>query len=328
MSSRQLIGVDVGGTKLAVATLEAGRLEVREPMPTAAASADALIDEVAGAIETVRTERSAAVGIGVPSVVEFETGRVKWSANVKLADVSLRTVLEGLLGLPVIVDNDTNCAALAEAHDEVHPGVTDLVMFTLGTGVGGGLVLGGRVYRGATGAAGELGHTLIGARLDHGAPEALGFPQPGSLEGLASGHVLDALAEETAREHHESALGRLRARGDEVRGADVVTAAQAGDAYGRALLELLGERLGVAIANAINTFDPHVVVIGGGLAAAGELLLEPARRIARRFVVPGAGDATEIRLARYGADAGVRGAALLARQELEAGRRDGAPTSS
>jgi glucokinase len=103
-----------------------------------------------------------------------------------------------------------------------------------------------------------------------------------------------------------------------VRGRDVVAAAQGGDAYARDLVTLLGQRLGVGIANAINTFDPEVVVIGGGVAAAGELLLGPALESARRFVVPGAGEATEIRLARYGADAGVRGAALLPDHELGA----------
>jgi glucokinase len=172
------------------------------------------------------------------------------------------------------------------------------------------------VYRGATGAAGELGHTIIGAHLEHGAIAAGAFPQEGSLESLASGRALDALTQAAARAHPGSALGLLQARGVPVRGADVVAAAQAGDAEARSLVTLLGERLGVGIANAMNTFDPDVVVIGGGVARAGELLLGPARETARRFVVPGVGEATEIRLARYGSDAGVRGAALLADHEL------------
>lgn len=316
--SRQLIGVDVGGTKLAVATLQSNTLDVRHVLPTEAASTDALIDEIVGAVETVRSRGTRAVGVGVPAVVEFATGRVKWSANVKLADVPLRTLLEERLGLPVFVDNDTTCAALAEAHDGARLAVRNLVMVAVGTGVGGGLVLDGRVYRGATGAAGEIGHTLIGAQLEHGAPPARGFPQEGSLEALAAGRTLDALAEATAHSQPGSALGLLRARGALVRGPDVVAAAQGGDAYARDLVTLLGQRLGVGIANAINTFDPEVVVIGGGVAAAGELLLGPALESARRFVVPGAGEATEIRLARYGADAGVRGAALLPDHELGA----------
>lgn len=316
--SRELIGVDVGGTKLSVATLQAGRLGARHKFPTAAASADALIEEIVDAVETVRSRETAAVGIGVPSVVEFATGRVKWSVNVRLADVPLRSVLEKRLALPVFVDNDGNCAALAEAHDGARMAVRNLVMIAVGTGVGGGLVLGGRVYRGATGAAGELGHTVIGADFERGPPVARGFPQEGSLESLASGRALDALAEAAARAHPESVLGLLRARGVVVSGREVVAAAQAGDAQARAVVGLLGQRLGVGIANAINTFDPEVVAIGGGVATAGELLLGPARETARRFVVPGIGEATEIRLARYGAEAGVRGAALLAAHELDA----------
>jgi glucokinase len=301
MMATQLIGVDVGGTKLSVATLQDGTLDLHGVMPTAAANAGALVDEIANAVESVRSRETAAVGIGVPSVVEFATGRVKWSVNVTLADIPLRTILEERLDLPVFVDNDTNCAALAEACDGLRVVVENLVMLTVGTGIGGGLVLGGRVYRGATGAAAELGHTLIGARLEHGAPRAGPFPQEGSLESLASGSALDALA------------------GKGARGPDVVAAAQTGDAHARGLLALLGERLGVGIANAINTFDPDVVVIGGGVAAAGELLLAPARETARRFVVPGIGEQTEIRLARHGAEAGVRGAALLAAHELGTG---------
>jgi glucokinase len=193
----------------------------------------------------------------------------------------------------------------------------ELVMLTVGTGIGGGLVLGGRIYRGATGAAGEIGHTLIGADLEDGAPAAGGFPQAGSLESLASGRALDQLGARLARDQPRSTLGR-EAQQQSVHGAEVVAAAQQGDEDALALIGLLGERLGVGIANAINVFDPEQVVIGGGVASAGKSLLEPARRTARRFVLPGVGERTEIRLARHGPKAGVLGAALLAGHELEA----------
>jgi len=315
--SRQLIGIDVGGTKLSVGSLHDGKLDGPQVIPTAVASAQALMDEIAGAVEAVRSGETAAIGIGVPSVVEFATGRVKSTVNLELADVLLRTVLQERLELPVFVDNDATCAALAEAYDGTDMAVQNLVMITVGTGVGGGLVLGGRVYRGATGAAGEIGHTLIGAALEHGAPPAGSFPQAGSLESLASGRALDELGARLAREDPGSALGR-EAEEHPVQGAEVVAAAQQGDENARAVIRLLGERLGIGIANAINVFDPELVVIGGGVATAGELLLEPARQIARRFVLPGVGERTEIRLARHGPNAGVLGAALLARHELEA----------
>jgi glucokinase len=316
--STQLIGVDVGGTKIAVASLRGTTLTDGPRLPpTAAGGEAALIDQIVAAVEAVRGPDAAAVGVGVPSVVDFATGTVKSSVNVELSDVPLRAVLQERLGLPVFVDNDATLAALAEAHDEGRMVVRDLVLFTVGTGIGGGLVLGGRVYRGATGAAGEVGHTLIGADLARGAPAPAGFPQPGSLESLGSGRALDALAAELSRARPGSVLGRL---GDshEVHGVDVVEAARQGDADAQALIRLIGERLGIGIANAINLFDPEVVAIGGGVAAAGELLLEPARRTALGFVLPGVGERTEIRLARHGQRAGVLGAALLAAHELEA----------
>ena len=144
-----------------------------------------------------------------------------------------------------------------------------------------------------------------------------GFPEPGSLEAMASGHALDGLAQEAAKAHPDSALGRIRAAGRAVTGVDVVDAAHAGDATAISTVELWAERVGIGVANAINTFDPDEVVIGGGAARAGELLLRAATRIARAYVLPGLGTRTTIRLARFGPRAGVLGAAMLALQELE-----------
>src|SRR5215211_2959886 len=207
--SGHLIGVDVGGTKVAVATLEDERLSSPSVQPTQALSADGLVGEIVGAVESVRADRTRAVGVGVPSIVEFATGRVRSSVNLHLADFDLRGVLEDRLGLPVFVDNDATVAALGEAFDDGGRAIVqNLVMFTVGTGVGGGIVLGGRVYRGSTGAAGELGHTLIGASFDEGPPRPAGFPQPGSVESLAAGRVLDHIGGEIAVERPDSALGQ------------------------------------------------------------------------------------------------------------------------
>jgi glucokinase len=193
----------------------------------------------------------------------------------------------------------------------------NLVMITVGTGIGGGLVLGGRIYRGATGGAGELGHTLVAADLSARFPAAERFPQPGSLERVAAGSALDRLGAQVAATHPRSALGRRRASGRSVLGADIVRAARGGDPAAMGALETWAERVGIGVANAINTFDPDEVVLGGGGARAGELLLEPARRVARSYVVPGLGRNTRIRLARHGARAGVLGAGLLALHELD-----------
>jgi glucokinase len=280
---QRLIGVDVGGTKVSVAVLEDGRLSDPTITPTDLSSSDALVEQLVTAIQAAGP--ATAVGIGVPSVIDFATGTARSSVNIPLQGVPLRHTLTERLGIPTFVDNDATVAALAEAHDdEMRPLADIVVMFTVGTGVGGGIVIGGRTFRGA--------------------PPAGGFPHPASLEHHAAGRALDR-------------LGLERGIGD---GYAVVAAARTGDPAGLDAMRILGEALGIGIANAINTFDPDLVIVGGGVSTAGELLLRPARESAQRFVVKGVGTRTQIRLARYGPQAGVRGATLLAGQELELGR--------
>ena len=297
-----VVGLDVGGTKIAAGAMCGGDLGERRVTPTPTSSPEAVVDELVAAVEAVRPPDLAAVGAGIPSVVDWKTGRTRSGVNIPLADVPLRQVLEDRLGVPVFVDNDANVAALAEASEGARIVVRHLVMLTVGTGVGGGLVLNHRPYRGATGAAAELGHTLIAADIEHGPPPVNErAPHPGSLELVASGRALGRLAQE-----HGFPDGRA-----------AVQAAREGDEAALAALTAIAERLGLGIANAITTFDPDVVAVGGGVAAAaGELLLDPAVATARRFLIPGVGEQTEIRLARYGNDAGTRGAALLAAHEL------------
>jgi len=315
-----VIGVDLGGTKVAVAPLVGRHFGDSVLLPTDRSGSGNLIEQLVAMVGRVRGESLDAVGIGVPSIVEFDTGRVVSSVNVPLKDVPLRQVLGERLGVPVFVDNDATVAALAEAHDaELRLVAHNLVMITVGTGVGGGIVLGGRIYRGATGGAGELGHTLVGLDLSREAvPAPTGFPQPGSLEAVAAGHALDKLALRAAEFVPDSALGRLKAEGKEVAGAEAVDCAEHGDPAAQRIIEIWAERVGIGIANAINTFDPEEVVIGGGAARAGDRLLEPAKRVALGYVVPGLGRRTSVRLAWHGVRAGVLGAALLAAQEIEA----------
>ena len=312
-----VVGVDLGGTKIAFACFDGHELAESTIVATDTSGSDALIEQLVEGVGRCRGARLDGVGVGVPSVVEFSTGRVVSSANIPLRDVPLREALGERLGVPVFVDNDATVAALAEAHDlDLRMVARDLVMLTIGTGIGGGLVLGGRIYRGATGAAGELGHTMVGMEMRGPVPEAGRFPQPGSLEGEAAGHAFDALVAAYARSHPDSSLGRRLAVGEHLTGVQAVDAARDGDADAREMIEQWGERVGIGIANAINTFDPEEVVIGGGAVRAGELLLAPARRTAAEYVLPGLGSATTIRAARHGVRSGVLGAALLAAHEL------------
>jgi glucokinase len=315
VSDGSFIGMDVGGTKVATAVLENGSFETFEPIPTLTHSGEQLVDQIVAEIERFRSRSTLAVAVGLPSIVDSATGSVRHSVNLPLSNVPLRATLSERCGLPVYVENDASCAALAEAQVAGQIVCENLVMFTIGTGVGGGLVLNGKLYRGMTSAV-ELGHTLLALDLDEGAPAEPGaFPQPGSLERLASGRALDRLALAAARAHPQSFLGERLAAGEEITGHDAVDGARADDRESRQVIRVLGERLGIGIANAINTFDPDEVVIGGGVSLAGDLLLVPAERTARRHTVPGLGANTKIRLARHGPQAGVLGAATVAAQE-------------
>ena len=285
------LGVDVGGTKVAVASVEGNDARHAVEHPTPLESTEALLDCIEGAVREVAAKAGEpdAVGVGVPSQIEWATGTVLASVNIPLADVPLREELGRRLGVPVYVDNDASCAALAEAHAI---GSRELVMLTLGTGVGGGIVTGGQIFRGAHGLGGELGHVVVEAD----GPECPGScPNRGCLEALCSGTAL------------ERAAGR--------KGREVVEAARAGDAEAQAHLDRLGRYLGIGISNMVNAFQPEVVAIGGGLSAAADLFLETAIDEAAARALPTLWERAIVQVAQAGNAAGVIGAGLLALQE-------------
>jgi glucokinase len=255
-------------------------------------STEALLEGIESVIREVTAAAGdpEAIGIGVPSQVEFATGTVLASVNIPLAGVPLREELGRRFGVPVYVDNDASCAALAEA-DAI--GATELVMLTLGTGVGGGIVTRGRIFRGAHGLGGELGHVVVEAD----GPECPGggCPNRGCLEALCSGTALERDA------------GR--------KGREVVEAARGGDAAAQAHLDRLGRYLGIGISNMVNVFQPEVVVIGGGLSAAADLFLETAVGEAGSRALPALWERARVQVAQAGNAAGVIGAGLLALQE-------------
>jgi len=311
-----VLGIDVGGTKVAVAEIDGGRVRAALERPTDVSSAPALLAGVEAAAKEIveETGRPAAIGVGVPSQIEFATGRVVQSSNIPLEGVALRDELGRRLGAPVIVDNDANCAALAEAHAAPEEPVTrNLVMLTLGTGVGGGVVIDGRIFRGSSGLGAELGHMVI----DADGPECPGkCPNRGCLEAFCSGTALGRDATDLGREQPGTALGQMVAERGKASGRDAVEAARKGDAPAVALLELLGTRLGIGVASIVNAFEPQRIVIGGGLSAAGDLFMEAVRREAVARALPALFERVSLSLAGAGPAAGVIGAGLLAAQEL------------
>src|SRR3954453_17080011 len=284
-----IVGVDVGGTKVAAAEVVGQRAHGLIELPTDLRGPDELLAGIEEAVRQVVGDRGApaAIGIGAPSQVEYATGRVMSSVNIPLEGIPLKQELSSRLGAPVFVDNDANVAALAEAYwaEGTAEGerVDYVVMYTLGTGVGGGIVIDGRIFRGAHGLGAELGHLVI--RAD--GPECPGnCPNHGCLEALCSGTALGRDANEWAKDMPDSALGRrLKANGD-VSGRDVVAEAHDGDPDALRMLERYADNLGVGISNVINIFEPELVVIGGGLSQASDLFLERAWKEAESRAPP------------------------------------------
>ena len=317
-----VFGIDVGGTKVAVAAVEGEAKQHAVEHPTDLSGSGPLLDGIEAAVREVAAMAGEprAIGIGVPSQVDFATGTVLASVNIPLAGLPLRQELGTRFGVPVFVDNDANCAGLAEAQLVPGPPARVLVMLTLGTGVGGGVVIDGRIFRGATGLGAELGHAVISGDVDeHEAEE--GFPRPGSLEWFCSGTGLEREATRRAADDPDSGLGRKLAEKGRVSGRDADALAQGGDPAALELFRWHGRHLGMGIGGVVNTFEPEHVVIGGGLSRAAGLFLETAREEAGRWALPALWERATVDVARGGADAGVIGAGLLAAQELT-GTRD------
>jgi glucokinase len=237
------------------------------------------------------------------------------AVNLPLADIPFRDVMTERLGLPVVVDNDANCAALAEVRAGAGAGCSDLVMLTLGTGIGGGLILGGELYRGSIGAGAELGHMVI----DMDGPPCQGFcPNRGCLESLASGTALVREAALAVASRPDTALGLALEDGRPLTGPLITELAHDGDPVAREVVALIGRRLGVGLSSLVNIFNPDVCVIGGGVIAAGEMLLQPAREEMRARALSPSKEIARVAAAAFGAESGMIGAALLAREAVEA----------
>jgi glucokinase len=312
------IGVDVGGTKLAAGLVAADgtvidRLRAETPAVDVAA-----IPPLIARLTTDLSNRQGAervpVGVGAAGLIDLH-GAVRYAPNIAWRDYPLGETLAALLGVPVTVDNDANVAAWAEFCCGAGTEADTMVMLTVGTGVGGGLVIDGRLARGAHGLGAEFGHVIV---MDGGPCCPCG--NRGCLEAMASGNAIARTARErldAGTVPDDSLLRRLSRA--EVTGKAVTVAAHGGDPAARAVVDQCGFWLGVGMASLANALDPDVIVVGGGAMQAGELLLAPARTaFAERLVGREHRPLTPIVPAALADDAGIIGAALVA---LEAGRR-------
>jgi glucokinase len=319
MPARRAIGVDLGGTKLLAGAVDP-RLGVHHRAQRTVAGLDqsTLLDVAVDAVQEVREMAGAdveAVGFGIPCLIDQRTGTAVIAVHLPLADIAFADVMSERLDLPVFVDNDGNAAALAEHRAGAARGASDALVLTLGTGIAGGLILRGELYRGAAGFGGELGHATIemdGPRHDGDCPNR------GCVEAFASGTALEREARRIAGQRPGSALARTLDEGRDLAGPLVTELAHDGDSAAIEAIELIGSRLGVALASLVNIFNPQVVVVGGGVIAAGELLLGPARtELASRALRPSR-EFVRIVPARFGVEAGMIGAAALAFDGLAA----------
>jgi glucokinase len=305
-----VVGVDLGGTSVKAALVSPDlELLARDALPTDVSDEDRLLDEIERLVRRVAGDSgAAAVGFGLPSQIDQRRGLVADSINVPITDVPFAAEMTGRLDLAVKVDNDANVACLAEARIGAGRGRGTVIMLTLGTGVGGGIVLDGHLYHGATGYGGELGHMVI----DENGPPCQGHcPNHGCLESLASAAGVRAAAAQIAAERPDGTLAKAGAAHTPVEPRIVIDGALDGDSDCIDALAIVGRHLGVGIANYVNIFNPDVVVVGGGIMAAGEILLGVARDEAGRRALRPPWREVEVVAAELGNDAGVLGAAAL-----------------
>jgi len=314
--SHKVVGVDLGGTKLLAGVVDE-QLEVHDRVHRVVTGmseqsvTDAIVESAQELIE--RNPDVQAAGFGIPCLIDQRKGHAVMCVNLPLADVPFRDVMSERLDVPVFIDNDANVTTLAEARFGAARGARDVVGLTIGTGIGGGLVLGGKLYRGSSGSGAELGHMVI----DHNGPRCQGnCPNNGCLEAFASGNAIGREGMEAAEHEPDSELARAAASGEDITGELVTQLALGGDEVARMVVGQVGRMLGVGLASFVNMFNPDVIVVGGGAMAAGDLLLEPARAEMKARALRPNRDQVKVVAARFGNEAGMLGAGVLALDEL------------
>jgi glucokinase len=304
------IGIDIGGTKVLAVRSEGGSVVQRHQVPLVDAGIT-VVESASAAARSVWSDDVEGVGVGLAGLVRWPEGTFAWGPHIDAVEVPVRAGLENDLGVPVVVDSDANAAAWGEVRLGAARGYDDFILVTLGTGIGGAIVIDGSIYRGES-FAGEWGHVVSsagGVLCDCG--------KRGCWETVASGPALVRVAREVMALNPDGSLAR-KLGGGRITGQDVTAAADGGDEVARGLVAQVGAELGQGLSNLISIFDPDLIVVGGGLGSVGESLLGPARRVAtdalhggqHRLLPP-------ILVAGLGPDAGAIGAAELVRASLD-----------
>jgi glucokinase len=303
VSGSHAIGVDLGGTKiLAGVVTRSGELVRRHERPTPKDSQDSVIRELQAAVAELMDDEVAAIGVGVPAPIDQPRGVIVESVNVLLADVPLRDLMRDRFGLPVGLDNDANAAVIGEWRAGAGRGIDNIVMLTLGTGLGGGVITQGKPFRGAIGGGGELGHVVI---VHEGRPCQGGCHGRGHLEAYVTGLAATIAAQEAfgpAADAHR--LVRLADEGDET---------------ARAILADIGGYLGSGMGSFANIFEPELIIIGGGFGVASwEYVIPHAEEVMRREALRPMRDVVRVVRAELGTAAGSIGAGFVGFEALDA----------
>lgn len=309
-----IAGVDLGGTTTKAALFScSGEMIHSIQIPTPVSSGpEAMIRAAADAIKQLlaeseyRSSQLAGVGVGVPGRVDIHRGIAVYSINLGFRNTPVKSALEQLLGVPVAIENDANVAALGERWQGAGKNTSNMIMVTLGTGVGGAIIANGQIVHGAVGSAGEVGHIVV----EPANGLACNCGNTGCLESYASATAIIRAGEEAARNGHSPRLAAHIKEQRSLTAKDVIDAAKAGDHGAASVIQQAAYYLGLGLGQAASLLNPEKIVIGGGVSAAGEYLLAPVRESFQRYCYHHAAHC-ELLCAQLGNDAGMIGAAWL-----------------
>ena len=312
---RKALAIDVGGTNVKIALVDSnGKIGYSDTIPTRAEMGyEYTVNNMKQAIRDLLTETKLSpkdiegIGFGLPGQVDFKSGIVRLITNIPgWVEIPLAKMIEDEFHIPTRIDNDVRCAALGELNFGAGKGCENLICITVGTGIGSGLIVNGKLVRGASNAAGEIGHIKL--QMQDG--PICGCGDTGCLEAFASGPSIVAMAEEYIM-GGKSTKYREMANGNDITPFIVAEAAKAGDAVARRIYTKMGEYIGIGLASVVNLLNPEKIIIGGGVAGAGDILFTPLKETLKKRAMKIAGDTVEVVPAQLGNTAGVIGASLL-----------------
>lgn len=310
------IGIDVGGTNVKIALVDGeGKINYSNSVPTYAQMGyEYTVNNIKQAIRDLMKETNTdakeieGIGFDFPGQVDYKTGVVKLAPNIPgWINVPIAQMIEEEFNIPTRIDNDVRCAALGELKFGAGKGCENFVCITVGTGIGSGLVINGQLVRGAANAAGEIGHI----KLQMNGGPICGCGDTGCLEAFASGPSIVAMAQEYLKGGKSTKFREMAGADGEITPYIVAKAAEAGDPVAKRIFEIVGTYIGMGLVSVINLLNPEKVIIGGGVAAAGDLLLDPIRKTIKERAMVVAGNSVEIVPAELGNSAGVIGASML-----------------